>query len=302
MLELRIGNEIVQGKVDFAFMKRANEKYGKVRTEKHEMNGKEHQEEVKTPGYEVIYEGLLNSNYEALLHFWDCVFASRDKIPTLEEIGTALYEKMPADGDIDDLFKEAFQALDNSGFFQKGCARLLEENEFYSESARSAIEDEGRRGRKGNADPRSGAVQGNDEATGGIEPGGEEKRQEIDIYEIIRKARQYLKENDVKKILSWDFNEYKALIQGATMEQIDELERAAQVALFNRLAQHKKGKLRVTQIFDAKKARKMAMEGDEDWKKAQTDPEINKKAKRAEEQAKAINEWAASGGFKFTPK
>ncbi|QFR56236.1 tail chaperone protein [Bacillus phage 000TH010] len=119
MLELRIGNEIVQGKVDFAFMKRANEKYGKVRTEKHEMNGKEHQEEVKTPGYEVIYEGLLNSNYEALLHFWDCVFASRDKIPTLEEIGTALYEKMPADGDIDDLFKEAFQALDNSGFFKR---------------------------------------------------------------------------------------------------------------------------------------------------------------------------------------
>jgi hypothetical protein len=102
--------------------------------------------------------------------------------------------------------------------------------------------------------------------------------------------------------MSWDWNEYEALIQGATMRQIDELERAAQVALFNRVAQHKKGRLKIKQIFDAEKARKMFIDGNGEWKKARTDEDINKKAERAAKEQQAWNEFMASGGLKFTPK
>lgn len=107
---------------------------------------------------------------------------------------------------------------------------------------------------------------------------------------------------DIKTIMSWDWNEYEALIQGATMRQIDELERAAQVALFNRFAQHKKGRLKIKQIFDAEKARKMFIDGNGEWKKARTDEDINKKAERAAKEQQAWNEFMASGGLKFTPK
>lgn len=124
MLELRIGDKILKGKVDFAFMKKAKEKYEKVKEQEYEVKGRTIKEEDRTPGYEVIYEGLLRDDYDALLYFWDCAFAGYEQAPSLDDIGQAL-----SDMDIDEAFNQAFQALDNSGFFKRAVRAYWKKND-----------------------------------------------------------------------------------------------------------------------------------------------------------------------------
>lgn len=140
MLELQINDRIFKGKVDFAFMKKAKEKYERVKEQEYEVKGRTIKEEERTPGYEVIYEGLLRDDYDALLYFWDCAFAGYEQAPTLDEIGQAL-----SDTDIDESFNQAFRALDNSGFFKRAVRAYWKKNESFItalESQVKTIEDE----------------------------------------------------------------------------------------------------------------------------------------------------------------
>ncbi|MED4820479.1 hypothetical protein P9654_11545 [Bacillus atrophaeus] len=54
-------------------------------------------------------------------------------------------------------------------------------------------------------------------------------------------------------IMSWTPNEYKLLLKGAKLREIDELERMAKNAMFHRYAMNEK-RPKESKMFDAKKA------------------------------------------------
>ena len=108
-------------------------------------------------------------------------------------------------------------------------------------------------------------------------------------------AQRYFGVTDMDVVLKWDMNEYEALVKGHQLREIDKLERAAQVALFNRTAQHKPGKLKVAHIFDAEKVRRQVSRNEQD------ESFTSEKAKEAARVYEAINKAAASGELKFTP-
>jgi hypothetical protein len=70
---------------------------------------------------------------------------------------------------------------------------------------------------------------------------------------------------DTGLILSWTPNEYKAFIRGAQYREIDDYERMARSAMFNRYAANAK-KASLKKMFDADKARKRLENNDPKWK------------------------------------
>lgn len=108
MAYLTIDGEDYFAKTNFKFERIANEKY----------NTKQDGQEIG--GFLNIYLNLLQFNNEAILQFWDCALAHYKKEkPTLDDIEAALEARIEADGDTEQLLKEAFQTLDQSGFFRK---------------------------------------------------------------------------------------------------------------------------------------------------------------------------------------
>nr|WP_309098773.1 hypothetical protein [Fredinandcohnia onubensis] len=71
--------------------------------------------------------------------------------------------------------------------------------------------------------------------------------------------------NDVELILSWTPREYRAFIKGAQQREIDEYERMARSAMFNRYAMNAK-RASERKMFDAEKARKRLNEDKANWK------------------------------------
>jgi len=106
MAYLEINGEQYEAKTNFKFERKANEKY---KDEKQEYTG-----------LEKIYQDLMSYKISALSAFWDCATAHyKKKQPTVEAIEDALTEIIEKDEDAaEQLFKEAFQAIDNSGFFK----------------------------------------------------------------------------------------------------------------------------------------------------------------------------------------
>jgi hypothetical protein len=106
MPTLNIGKKQYEGKLAFAFDRQANEKYAP----KDEKKG--------NTGLEVIYEDLLNYRIRGLAAFWDCALAylKKDR-PICDNINAALESVIDEEG-TDRLFKEAFKAVDTSGFFK----------------------------------------------------------------------------------------------------------------------------------------------------------------------------------------
>lgn len=104
MAFLKINGKDYEAKTNFKFERVANEKYAT--------------EEVN--GFMAIYLGLLQQETSAVRNFWDCALAhyKNDK-PAVEDIEEALEERIEEEGDTDSLLKEAFQTLDNAGFFKK---------------------------------------------------------------------------------------------------------------------------------------------------------------------------------------
>nr|WP_309101683.1 hypothetical protein [Fredinandcohnia onubensis] len=66
-------------------------------------------------------------------------------------------------------------------------------------------------------------------------------------------------------ILSWTPREYRAFIKGAQHREIDEYERMARSAMFNRYAMNAK-RASERKMFDAEKARKRLNEDNANWK------------------------------------
>lgn len=126
MIELTIGKTRYEGKTNFKFEKLAEKKYKK------EQGGQE------LSGLESIYQDLLSYKASALVDFWDCATAHYKKEqPIVDEIEDAL-EKIIEEEGTDRLFKEAFNTLDESGFFKKQL------NEFWNnlDMAEKMTEDE----------------------------------------------------------------------------------------------------------------------------------------------------------------
>ncbi|MEY9976593.1 putative HAD superfamily hydrolase [Lysinibacillus sp. RC79] len=78
--------------------------------------------------------------------------------------------------------------------------------------------------------------------------------------------------------MSWTPNEYKALLKGAQMRMVSDYENLAIQAMYIRKADNAK-RLKLTDLFDAEKARKRILEGDKDWKESKKmDTTLYKKA------------------------
>lgn len=110
MAFLTIGEKEYEAKFNFKFSKVAEEKYG-------EMDGKGN----KSGGFHSVYMGLLQGSNDSLVAFWDCGLSylkGKDK-PSLEAIQDAIVERVEEDEDTEPMIKEAYQAIDQSGFFKQ---------------------------------------------------------------------------------------------------------------------------------------------------------------------------------------
>lgn len=104
---LTIGVQQFTAKVNFKFEKLAEKKY---KDEKGEQGG-----------LEKIYSDLMAYKTSALIAFWDCATAQYGKDqPSIEKIEEALIKVFESEEEdaVENLFKDAFQSVDNSGFFK----------------------------------------------------------------------------------------------------------------------------------------------------------------------------------------
>ena len=116
MAMLTIAGKQYEAKTNFKFEKLAEKKY-KNQNKDNEMSG-----------LESIYQDLLSKKISGVLKFWDCATAHYGKDqPPIEEIEKAI-ENFIDENPEDDikLYEDAFQAIDNSGFFRQQL------NEFWS--------------------------------------------------------------------------------------------------------------------------------------------------------------------------
>ncbi|MFJ6415007.1 tail assembly chaperone [Terribacillus saccharophilus] len=104
---LNIDGKDYEAKVTFQFNKLAKERYYG-----------EDKEGNKSSGINNIYEKLLNYDHEGLIGFWDCGVAHLKDRPKVIDIENALLELMDQAGDSEQLFKDCFKAMDESGFFK----------------------------------------------------------------------------------------------------------------------------------------------------------------------------------------
>ena len=115
MATLQINGTEHEAKFNFLFAKAAKEKYAEV-----DESGK------KGDGFNAIYMGLLQGSNDSLVAFWDCGLAhlkGKDKV-SVEDIETAIVERVEEDEDTIHLLKEAYNAIDQSGFFKQQSKKL----------------------------------------------------------------------------------------------------------------------------------------------------------------------------------
>ncbi|CDQ22569.1 tail assembly chaperone [Halobacillus karajensis] len=112
MAFLTINGEEYKAKVTFNFSRRADDLY---KTTKKSKEG-----EYEVAGVESIYEDLLGYKVPALANFWDCAVHNKKDRPKIEDIEKAIEAEIEkGDEAIDQLFQDAFTALDQSGFFKR---------------------------------------------------------------------------------------------------------------------------------------------------------------------------------------
>ncbi|MCY8035642.1 tail assembly chaperone [Bacillus sonorensis] len=107
---LEIEGKQYEARCDFKFERTAEEKYNEK-----DANGN------KQGGLTTIYLNLLNqSSTLYLIYFWDCALSHlKAQKPSVEKIEEALEKVIDQEGEkgTERLFKEAFQAVEKSGFF-----------------------------------------------------------------------------------------------------------------------------------------------------------------------------------------
>lgn len=129
MATLTIKNEQHEAKFGFAFKNLADKNYSQK-----DANGND------VGGFNGIYTGLLQFNIDALKAFWDCGLAHLKKRPAIAEIEEALEARIEADGGIDELFKEAFREIDNSGFFKRDAKTFWKNLELFKTLGKTEAE------------------------------------------------------------------------------------------------------------------------------------------------------------------
>jgi hypothetical protein len=108
MAFLTINGTEYEAQVIFKFRRTAEKKYSKKGDKGNDQDG-----------FTVIYNGLLEGDVGYLSAFWDCALSHVKEKPSLDAIEEALLKSSGDDQDFEPLFKEAFGALDKSGFFRQ---------------------------------------------------------------------------------------------------------------------------------------------------------------------------------------
>lgn len=109
MAKLTINEIEYEGKCTFKFDRLADQKYDDKDTKGN-----------STGGFMSLYMNLLQYSNKHLVAFWDCALEHKGKDkPPLAAIEAAIEARIEEDGDTELLFKEAFNAVDQSGFFKK---------------------------------------------------------------------------------------------------------------------------------------------------------------------------------------
>lgn len=116
MAILEIKGEQYEGKGSFAFARKADELLGTI-PEKSKTGKKE-------GGLNNLLTELLDGSrdLEALVHFWECALA-HDKKVKATDIEAALEQRIEDEGTFE-LIKEAYDVIDNSGFFKRAVEKF----------------------------------------------------------------------------------------------------------------------------------------------------------------------------------
>lgn len=130
MAFLKINGKELEAKCNFRFERLADKKYSEQDKEGNDIGG-----------FHSLYSNLLQYSNKHLLAFWDCAldYLIKDK-PKLEEIEAAIEARIEEDGDTEQLFKEAFQIIDESGFFKKQAKNYWKNIEAFKDSGKNEEE------------------------------------------------------------------------------------------------------------------------------------------------------------------
>lgn len=108
---LNINGKEYEAKATFFFDKVAK----KFSTEETDENGKK----VKSPGFNVIYGGILERETDSIADFWECATAHEKVKPSREDIETAIMEEIEKSNDTINLLQGALKVMNDSGFFKQ---------------------------------------------------------------------------------------------------------------------------------------------------------------------------------------
>lgn len=117
-LSLSINKKDYEAKASFAFLK-VVEPLGQFTEQTGKIEG----------GLEALVTSLVSNDIDSLVEFWTAAtahYGKKDK-PSREQIETALEAVIEDGKDIDELFKEAYQFMRESGFFKKKIKMLWEQ-------------------------------------------------------------------------------------------------------------------------------------------------------------------------------
>lgn len=122
-LLIEIEGKEYEGKCNFAFDRYTDAKFGEV-----DENGQ------KQGGFHNLYSRLLELEPKALVDFWEAALAHLGKKkPTTEAIEKALEERIEEDEDVFPAIQEAFNEIDNSGFFKRKAKSFWKDVELMKE-------------------------------------------------------------------------------------------------------------------------------------------------------------------------
>lgn len=108
---LNINEKEYEAKATFFF----DELAAKFATEETDENGKK----VKTPGFNVIYSGILERETSSILDFWECATAHLADKPSRQDIKTAIQNEINKTEDTIHLLQGALKIMNDSGFFKQ---------------------------------------------------------------------------------------------------------------------------------------------------------------------------------------
>lgn len=130
MARLTIKGKEYEGKCSFKFDRLADKKYGAKDKDGNDAGG-----------FMSLYMSLLQYSNTHLVAFWDCALEHLGKEkPSVDAIEQAIEERIDEDGDTSNLFKEAFNAVDESGFFKLQAKNFWKSLEVMKESGKTPEE------------------------------------------------------------------------------------------------------------------------------------------------------------------